>query len=130
MTHFARLAFLSLSFFSLPLLDELSSAPELVLVGKITGAQNNTYIEIPFEVPAGVHRVSVDFSYTGKDHKIALNLGVTGPERFRDNSWGNKSQFTLNKTDAPLSCLPGAIPKGRWKPLVSVPNIRHSEESS
>lgn len=135
MNRLARLALLSLNFTFLPSLYGQSSAPapsapDLVLEGKVTGAQNNTYIEIPFEVPGRVHRISVDFSYTGKDHKTALNLGIADPERFRGNSGGNKSHFTLSETDATPSYLPGAIPQGRWKLLISVPNIRSNEESS
>jgi hypothetical protein len=104
--------------------------PDLVLEGKVTGAQNKTYIEVPFEVPANVHRISVDFAYTGKDHKTALDLGIADPQRFRGNSGGNKSHFTLSETDATPSYLPGPILQGRWKLLLSVPNIRPTEESS
>src|ERR1700729_1112846 len=41
-------------------------ANEVVLNGTVTGSQNNTYIEAPFEVPAGTQRVTLTFSYTGK----------------------------------------------------------------
>lgn len=126
----SRFALFSLIFVPALLLQGQSSAPDLVLEGRVTGAQNHTYIEIPFDVPAGVHRLSVDFSYTGKEHKTALNLGVADPERFRGNSGGNKSHFTLSETDATPSYLPGAIPEGRWKLLLSVPNIRPNEVSS
>ncbi|MGB7135385.1 MAG: CehA/McbA family metallohydrolase, partial [Acidobacteriaceae bacterium] len=46
------------------------------------------------------------------------------PFRFRGESGGNKDQFTLSDTDATPSYLPGAIPPGRWKLLIAVPNIR------
>ena len=39
---------------------------DLVLTGDVKGAQNKTYFEVPFTVPAGIHRISVDFQYTGK----------------------------------------------------------------
>ena len=112
------------------LVQSQTSPPDLVLQGKVGGTQNKTYFEVPFDVPAGVHRVSVDFSYTGKDQKTTLDLGIADPERFRGNSGGNKSHFTLSETDATPSYLPGAIPAGKWKLLISVPNIRPAMESS
>jgi hypothetical protein len=66
-----------------------------VLTGDVTGAQHQTYFEIPFTVPAGTHRVSVDFQYTGREQRATLDLGVADPERFRGQSGGNKSHFTI-----------------------------------
>ena len=106
-----------------------SPHPDLVLQGKLTGAQNKTYFEVPFDVPTGVHRISVDFSYSGKEHNTTLDLGIADPERFRGNSGGNKSHFTLSETDATPSYLPGAIPAGKWRLLIAVPNIRPTEEA-
>lgn len=114
---------------SCPLLGAQSQPPSITLQGKVTGTQNKTYFEVPFDVPVGVHRISVDFSYTGKDHKTTLDLGIADPERFRGNSGGNKSHFTIGESDATPSYLPGAIPAGKWKLLISVPNIRASEEA-
>lgn len=101
-----------------------SPPPELVLTGDVTGAQNKTYIEVPFTVPAGTHRISVDFEYTGKEERATLDLGVADPERFRGQSGGNKSHFTISETDATPSYLPGAIPAGVWRLLLAVPNMR------
>ena len=103
--------------------------PDLTLDGTVEGKQNHTHFEIPFTVPVNTHRISVDLSYTGKDQKTALNLGVADPERFRGNSGGNKSHFTISETDATPSYLPGAILPGKWKLLISVPNIRATETS-
>uniref|UniRef100_E6QM71 Putative secreted protein n=1 Tax=mine drainage metagenome TaxID=410659 RepID=E6QM71_9ZZZZ len=103
--------------------------PALVLQGVVHGNQNKTYIEVPFSVPERVHRVSIDFSYEGKDEKTVLDLGVFDPFRFRGNSGGNKSHITISETDATPSYLPGAIPAGMWKLLISVPNIRATENA-
>lgn len=100
------------------------SAPDLVLTGEVTGAQNKTYFEVPFAVPPGIHRISVDFQYTGKEERVTLDLGVADPERFRGASGGNKSHFTISETDATPSYLPGTIPAGQWRLLIAVPNIR------
>ena len=66
-----------------------SPPPDVVLTGDVTGAQNKTYFEIPFAVPAGTHRISVDFHYTGAEQRATLDLGVADPERFRgpDRGW-------------------------------------------
>jgi hypothetical protein len=97
---------------------------DLVLTGDVTGEQNQTYFEVPFTVPAGVHRISVDFQYTGKEQRATLDFGIADPERFRGASGGNKSHFTIGEADATPSYLPGAIPAGKWRLLISVPNMR------
>lgn len=97
---------------------------DIVLNGNVTGAQNKTYFEVPFNVPAGTHRISVDFEYTGKDERATLDLGIADPNRFRGESGGNKSHFTISETDATPSYLPGAIPVGQWRLLIAVPNMR------
>ena len=98
--------------------------PNIVLDGEIHPSQNQTYIEAPFTVPAGVHRISVSFHNLGHDQHTVLDLGIADPNRFRGASGGNKDHFTLSDTDATPSYLPGAIPAGRWKLLIAVPNIR------
>jgi hypothetical protein len=101
-----------------------SPPPDVVLSGDVTGAQNKTYFEIPFAVPAGTHRISVDFHFTGAEQRATLDLGVADPERFRGESGGNKKHFTISDTDATPSYLPGAIPAGEWRLLIAVPNMR------
>jgi hypothetical protein len=98
--------------------------PDTVLTGDIPGTRHQTYFEIPFDVPAGTHRISVDFHYTGKEERATLDLGVADPERFRGQSGGNKSHFTISESDATPSYLPGPIPAGQWRLLISVPNMR------
>ncbi len=112
------------------LISRSQSAPtDLVLHGEVTGSQNKTYFEIPFDVPTGVHRLSVDFTHTGRDKRTTLDLGIADPVRFRGNSGGNKSHFTIGESDATPSYLPGPIPPGRWRLLISVPNIRPAEHA-
>src|SRR5258708_24148351 len=59
---------------------------DLVLSGEVTGARHKTYFEVPFAVPAGTHRISVDFQYTGKEERATLALRVFDPESFRGES--------------------------------------------
>jgi predicted metal-dependent phosphoesterase TrpH len=97
---------------------------DLVLTGDVKGTQHKTYFDVPFTVPAGVHRISVDFHYTGRDQRATLDIGIADPHRFRGESGGNKSHFTISETDATPSYLPGEIPAGEWRLIIAVPNMR------
>jgi len=121
--------FLSLLFVLAASAGAISPAPDLVLSGTVRGRDHETYKEVPFNVPPGVTRLSVEFSYTGKELRTTIDLGIFDGERFRGWSGGNKSQFTLAVTDATPSFLPGPIRPGRWFLLLGVPNIRASVES-
>jgi len=96
----------------------------LVLQGTVTHAQNQTYVQVPFQVPSGVFRLTVTFQYTTKEEGTRLDLGIFDPNGFRGASGGNKSRFTISATDATPSYLPGPILAGRWYLLIAVPNIR------
>lgn len=98
--------------------------PDLVLRGEITGKDHQSYREVPFTVPAGTGRITVQFEYTGRDRKTTIDLGLLDPDGFRGWSGGNKSVFTVSTSDATPSYLPGAIRPGQWSLLLGVPNIR------
>ena len=99
-------------------------APDLTLTGTLTGTAHETYTELPFRVPAGTGRLSVEFSYTGKEQKSVIDLGLRDPERFRGWSGGNKSRFTVAEADATPSYLAGPLKPGTWKLILGAPNIR------
>jgi hypothetical protein len=101
-----------------------ASSPDIVLTGDLTGEQNQTYFEIPFAVPTGTHRISVDLHFAGKEQRATLDLGFADPEGFRGASGGNKSHFIVSETDATPFYLPGAIPAGQWPLLIAVSNLR------
>lgn len=101
-----------------------ASKPDITLHGAVSGAQNHSYIEVPFHVPVGVHRVTITFSYTEREQKTALDLGLEDPAGLRCWSGGNKATLTVGLSDATPSCLPGPIPTGTWNVLIGVPNIR------
>ncbi len=106
-----------------------AAAPDLVLKGKLTGADHQTYVDLPFQVPPGVSRITVSFSYTGKETHSTIDLGLYDPNGFRGWSGGNKSQFTLSDADATPSYLPGRIVAGTWKIALGVPNMRPGAEA-
>jgi predicted metal-dependent phosphoesterase TrpH len=98
--------------------------PDLVLEGDVTVIQNHTHFFVPFTVPAGIHRITVDFSYTHRQEKTTLNIGIHDPNGFRGQSGSNKDHFTIGPADATPSYIPGTIPSGQWKFLISVSSIR------
>jgi hypothetical protein len=97
--------------------------PDLVLKGTITEANRETYVEVPFTVPVGVVRVSVEFHYTEHEHQTTVDLGLLDAEGFRGWSGGNKSAFTVSEADATPSFLPGPVKPGLWKLLLGVPSV-------
>ena len=82
-----------------------AAAETLTLTGVMTGADHQTYREVPFHVPAGTTAITVEFAYTGKDQKSVIDLGIRDPARFRGWSGGNKAKFTLTETWA-TPCRP------------------------
>lgn len=111
-------------------------APDQVLHGELSGRDNHTYRSVPFQVPAGVTRITVDFAYTGKDERTTIDLGLLGPGGFRGQdgfrgwSGGNKHIFTVAVADATPSYLPGPIQPGRWSLLLGIPNIRQAAHAT
>lgn len=103
--------------------------PDLVLHRTVTYADRQTYIELPFDVPEGIIRITIESSYTQRDKHTTIDLGLFDGERFRGWSGGNKASFTLAETDATPSYLPGPIRPGRWKLTLGVPNIREGVRS-
>lgn len=101
-----------------------AAAETLTLSGVLTGADHQTYRDVPFRVPAGTTAISVTFAYIGQDQKAVIDLGVRDPQRFRGWSGGNKASFTLTETWATPSYLPGPLPEGEWKLILGVPNLR------
>lgn len=120
----AALALLSFFFEVAVARAQDTRAPDLTVPGALTGAAHETYTELPFEVPPGVGRVTVEFSYTGKEQKSVIDLGLRDPDRFRGWSGGNKSRFTVSEADATPSYLAGPLTPGTWRLILGAPNIR------
>ena len=110
-------------------MSRAEQTPALVLHRTVTYADRQTYIELPFEVPEGVTRISIETSYTEREKHTAIDLGLFDSERFRGWSGGNKSAFTVSETDATPSYLPGPVRPGRWKLILGVPSIREGVSS-
>ena len=107
-----------------PLCAAPARTPDIVLKGSISGADNQTYRSLPFEVPAGVGRITISFHHTGAEQHTTIDLGLFDAERFRGWSGGDKTSFTLSETDATPSYLPGPVRAGTWQLQLGIPNIR------
>jgi hypothetical protein len=103
--------------------------PDQVLHTTVTYADRQTYIELPFDVPEGIARITIESSYTERAKHTTIDLGLFDGERFRGWSGGNKASFTLSATDATPSYLPGPIRPGRWNLVLGIPNIREGVRS-
>lgn len=111
-------------------------APDLVLRGDLSGTDQHTYREVPFDVPKGTSRITIDVDYTGREEHTTIDLGLLGPggfeaqDGFRGWSGGSKRRFTVSATDATASFLPGAIGPGKWRLLLGIPNIRPASKAT
>lgn len=119
---YKTLAMAALLSCALPILA--SQVPTLALRGQIDGSANESYIELPFQVPPGTGRITVAFDYSGREDKTTLDLGLLDPHGLRGWSGGNKRLFTVGLDDATPSYRHGPLPPGEWKLLLGVPNIR------
>ncbi|MDP2215344.1 CehA/McbA family metallohydrolase [Phenylobacterium sp.] len=100
------------------------TAPDLVLSGDLTRADHEAYREVPFDLPGGVTRLSVVFTYSGKTERSVIDLGLFDPQRFRGWSGGARDRFTLSAEEATPGYLPGPLPAGSWRLILGAPNIR------
>ncbi len=97
---------------------------DLVLTGVITRADNESYVEVPFRTPRGLHAITIAFEYTTRDQHTTIDLGVMDPDGLRGWSGGNKSTVVIGEVSATPSYRAGPIQSGRWRLLLGVPNIR------
>jgi hypothetical protein len=83
-----------------------------------------TWIERPFDVPAGTARIDVETSFTDGDRGTALEFGLYDPVRFRGASRFSKSRFFIARSVATASYSAGELQPGKWRLLIGVPSIR------
>lgn len=100
------------------------AAPWQTLTGSITHADFEHYREVPFDLPEGVTRLTIRFTYGGKDQRSVIDLGLADPQRLRGWSGGARDHMTLSTEEATPGYLPGPLPAGRWRLILGVPNIR------
>ena len=104
-------------------------AAEVVLTGTLHDRDRATTQDLPFDVPAGTAQVRVDFAYDGRDRGVTVTLGIADPVRVRGWGGGTKYRFAVADAYATPSFLPGPIPAGRWRLLMTVPSIRAGDQA-
>jgi hypothetical protein len=120
---------------ALTALAAAKQGPDAILRGDLAGVDNQRWRLVPFEVPPGTTRITVDFDYTTRDLRTTIDIGILGPDGFRGQdgfrgwSGGNKRSFTISATDATPSYLPGPIRPGQWNLLLGIPNIRQDSHA-
>lgn len=92
--------------------------------GTLTAADRLTWIERPFDVPAGTERIDVETTFTDGDRGTALEFGLYDPVRFRGASRYSKTRFFVTRIAATASYSAGELQPGRWRLLIGVPSIR------
>lgn len=104
-------------------------AADLTLRGKLDRSHHETYQTVPFNVPPGVQRITVELDYSGREDKSVIDLGVISADgSLRGWSGGNKRMVTLSAVDATPSYLPSPIMPGTWALLLGIPNIRERSQ--
>ncbi len=100
----------------------------ITLAGSITRADHQTYRELPFTVPVGTTRITIDFTYD-KENRTVIDLGLRDPVGQRGWSGGNKTHIEVGTSDATPSYSPGPIQPGTWHLILGIPNIREGQTS-
>jgi len=102
----------------------IAAQSDVTLTGVLTDKDNHSYRELPFTVPAGVGKITVDVSWEGRERGTILVLGLYDPARMRGWGGGTKPHFVVASGFASPSYLPGPIQPGVWRLSVAVANIR------
>ncbi|MGH8777387.1 MAG: PHP domain-containing protein, partial [Jiangellaceae bacterium] len=79
------------------------------------------YLELPFEVAAGVGSLEVRLAYDRSSGVV--DLGCWSPSGFRGWSGGARSRFTITATAATPGYLPGDLEPGQWTVLLGLHRI-------
>ena len=103
---------------------------DMTLAGVVTAADRATTRDLPFGVPAGTAQVRVAFTFEGRERGVTITLGVADPQRFRGWGGGTKYAFTIGDAFATPSFLPGPVPTGRWRLMMTVPSIRAGDRAA
>lgn len=88
--------------------------PDLVLTGTVTRADFEHNLEVPFDVPAGVTQIGIEFTYTRPDNKTVIDFGLFEGKTFRGWSGSNKHAVVVGENSATASFLPGPVGGRRW----------------
>ncbi|UVI33421.1 CehA/McbA family metallohydrolase [Paenibacillus spongiae] len=101
---------------------------ELIIKREIGQHEEESYIEVPFEMPAGVERIHV--SFVAEPYGVAgrvVNLGIRDAQRMRGWSGGARTEFYMGTEKATPGYLPGPLTPGTWAVLLNPRKIGENE---
>jgi len=71
-----------------------ADSADRVLEVKLVGSDHQTYKRLPFEVPAGVERITIVTQYTGQSDRTVVDFGlIDQAQRLVGWSGGNKKRL-------------------------------------
>lgn len=80
------------------------------------------YLEVPFEVPAGVGAIHVRLAYAA-GREAVIDLGCSGPQGWRGWSGGARSRFTITADAATPGYVPGEPEPGVWSVVLGLHRV-------
>lgn len=94
----------------------MSASNEVITIKRmIRSEERSRYIEIPFEMPAGVETLHVDYKVKSQGKpRAVIDLGVRDGDRLRGWSGGARTNFTIGREKATPGYLPGELASGSW----------------
>lgn len=94
----------------------MNAKSEVIVVQRVVRPEERSqYIEIPFEMPAGVETLRVDYEVESHgEPRAVIDLGVRDGRRLRGWSGGARSGFTIGREKATPGYLPGELASGGW----------------
>lgn len=92
---------------------------------RIEKSEQNLYLEIPFEVPAGVERIDIRYDYARLREEVAngqrarrevniIDLALIGPSGFVGASGSNRTHIFVSKAHAARGYVPTEAVPGIW----------------
>lgn len=102
---------------------------EIVLKGKATTDDQETYRNLPFEVPDGIARIDVSYRYKAGAQPVDIGIFDSRGAHFmtegaRGWSGASRPSFFIARDEATPGYLPGPIQPGTWHICLGFPQIR------
>ncbi len=110
-------------------LPPLTAPQTITLAGTVTRDDYPSYLELPFDVPPGVKRLTLTYDHTAKGDGVTLDLGLRDPDGQRGWSGSNKTGLVLSAWEATPSFRAGPIIPGEWIVILGVPAVREGKTS-
>ncbi|AJY73488.1 PHP domain-containing protein [Paenibacillus beijingensis] len=80
--------------------------------------EEQTYLEVPFEVNGEIERIEVRYRYDNPDGRAVIDIGLRSPERIAGWSGGARDEFFVALEKATPGYLAGPITEGTWYVLL------------